>query len=164
MAGFAAGGSAGVQDVFAVLWGEQGGGVLRGGVLYADGAVVKAGDVLDVVAVHQGNGLRVQRVGAGVAVRGEPGIAVVCVVEAQGERRLAAVAGGNRRFFGGVLAAQPVGQVGGGGVFECLLPVGALALDAAQDGVDEAFGAGKAVVRREVHGFVDDAVVAEVHL
>ena len=39
-----------------------------------------------------------------------------------------------------------------------------LALDAAQDGVDEAFGAGKAVVRREVHGFVDDAVVAEVHL
>jgi len=73
VAGFAAGGSAGVQDVFAVLWGEQGGGVLRGGVLYADGAVVKAGDVLDVVAVRQGNGLRVQRVGAGVAVRGEPG-------------------------------------------------------------------------------------------
>ena len=42
--------------------------------------------------------------------------------------------------------------------------MGAFALDAAEDGVNQPFGAGKAVVRREVHGFVDDAVVAEVHL
>ena len=39
----------------------------------------------------------------------------------------------------------------------------AFALDAAQDGVDEAFGADLAVMRGEVDGFVDNAVVAEVH-
>ena len=120
--------------------------------------------MLDVGAVSEGDGLRVQRVGAGVRVGGEPGGAVVVVVQAQGQRRLAAVAGGYGGLCGGVVAAQPVGQVGGGGAFEFVLPVGAFALDTAQDGVDEAFGAGKAVVRREVHGFVDDAVVAEVHL
>ena len=82
VAGFATRRSAGVKDVFAISRGEDGSGVLGRGVLNAGIAVAKAGDVRDVAALVQGDGLRVQRVGVGFGVFGEPGGAVVPRVQA----------------------------------------------------------------------------------